>query len=162
MIEYKNKKKEIKIIEKRKVYTNEELDYTCIEIYDKDGIKDYFKLDNNMIDNSIEIYNGKEIFILQYPKGNELSFSDGTILGIKDNKIIHNCSICNGSSGSQILSRYSNNSIIGLHYGSDNKINLANNFISIFNDIKKLKIFVNTLKGKVITFDFESEDYKVV
>ena len=115
-----------------------------------------------MIDNSIEIYNGKEIFILQYPKGNELSFSDGTILGIKDNKIIHNCSICNGSSGSQILSRYSNNSIIGLHYGSDNKINLANNFISIFNDIKKLKIFVNTLKGKVITFDFESEDYKVV
>ena len=115
-----------------------------------------------MIDNSIEIYKGKEIFILQCLKGNELSFSDGVMLGIKDNKIIHNCSTCKGSSGSPIISRYSNNCVIGLHYGSDNKINLANNFISIFNDIKKLKIFVNTLKGKVITFDFESEDYKVV
>ena len=57
-----------------------ELDYTCIEIYDEDGIKEYFKIDNQIIDNSIEIYNGKEMIILQYPKENPFSFSEGIIL----------------------------------------------------------------------------------
>jgi len=123
-LEYKNKKKEIKITEKRKVYTNKELDYTCIEILKNDEIEGYFKIDNNLMDNSIRIYKGYEIFILQYPKGNELSFSAGIILGIQDSKLIHNCSTCKGSSGSPIILR-SNNSIIGLHYGSDNKINLC-------------------------------------
>ena len=112
-----------------------------------------------LIDNSIEIYKGKEILILQYPKENELSFSDGIILGIKDNKIIHNCSMCKGPSGSPIISRYSNNSIIGLDYGSDNKINLSTNFISILNDIKKMKIFFNNLSGKILTVYVQSHDY---
>ena len=52
-------------------------------------LKDFFIIDEQIIDNSIEIYKNKDIFILQYPKGNELSFSDGIILGFKDNKIIH-------------------------------------------------------------------------
>jgi len=161
-IEKKKKKKEIKITEKRKVYTNKELDYTCIEILKNDKIEDYFKIDNNLMDNSIKIYKDYEIFILQYPKGNELSFSDGIILGIQDSKLIHNCSTCEGSSGSPIILR-SNNSIIGLHYGSDEKINLANNFISIFNDIKMMKMMkifiINTIGSAKLTFDFESTDY---
>ena len=112
-----------------------------------------------MLDNSIEIYKGKEIFILQYPKGNELSCSDGIILGIKDNKVIHNCSTCKGSSGSPIISRYSNNCVIGLHTGSDNKINLSTNFISVFNDIKIIKFYVVTLSGQNLTFYSEPKDY---
>ena len=112
-----------------------------------------------MIDNSIQIYKGTEIFILQYPKGNELSCSDGIILGIKDNKVIHNCSTCKGSSGSPIISRYSNNCVIGLHYGSDNKINLSTNFISIFNDIKIIKIYVNTYSIKTLTLYCKPKDY---
>ena len=40
IFEYKNKKKIIKIKEDRKVYTNKELDYTCIEIFNKDEIKE--------------------------------------------------------------------------------------------------------------------------
>jgi len=135
-LEYLNKKKIIEITKDRKVFTNKELDYTCIEIYEKDNIKEYFKIDNQIIKNSIEIYKDRDIFILQYPKGNEISFSNGIILGIKDNNIIHNCSTYNGSSGSPIISRYSDNSIIGLHYGSDNNINLSTNIISIINDIK--------------------------
>jgi len=162
IIEYKNEKKEIKITENRKVYTNEVLDYTIIEIYDKDGIKEYFKIDNQIIDNSIEIYNDKEIFILQYPKDNQLSFSEGIILGFEDNKIIHNCSTCNGSSGSPIISRYSNNSIIGLHYGAEDKINVSTNIISIFNSIIRgeIQILVRILDLdiKTITLDVRLGD----
>jgi len=138
IIEYKNKIKSIEITEDRKVYTNKELDYTCIEIFDKDNIKDYFTIDENLIEHSIEIYKNKEIFILQYPEGNELSFSSGIILEIKDNKIIHNSSTCDGSSGSPIMIRNSDNSIIGLHCASNksNIFNLSTNIISIFNHIK--------------------------
>ena len=157
-IEYRKKKKILEISKDRKVYTNEELDYTCIEIFDKDEIKEFFNIDKQIIKNSIEIYKDRDIFILQYLKGNEISFSDGIVLGIKDNKIIHNCSTNKGSSGSPIISRYSDNSIIGLHYGSDNKINLSTNINSIINDIiqnihnnhiyNKKNIYINSLKNK--------------
>ena len=63
--------------------------------------------------------------MLQYPKHYELSFSSGIILGIKDHNIIHNCLTYEGSSGSPIIKRYSENSVVGLHCGSDDKINLG-------------------------------------
>ena len=138
ILEYKNKIKRIEITKERKVFTNEELDYTCIELFDKDNIKEYFKIDGNLMEYSIEKYKNKEIFILQYLNGSELFFSSGKILEIEDDKIIHNSSTYQGSSGSPIILRNSDNSIIGLHYGSDkdNTINLATNIISIFNHIK--------------------------
>ena len=40
----KYKEKKIKIDGKRRVYTNEELDYTCIELYKSDGINNYFEM----------------------------------------------------------------------------------------------------------------------
>jgi hypothetical protein len=156
IIEYRNKKERIKIKENRKVYTNEELDYTCIEILDSDNIKDYFKIDENIIEYSIEKYKNKEIFILQYPKGNEISFSSGIILGIKDNKIIHNSSTNKGSSGSPIILRNSDNSIIGLHYGSnqDNTFNISTNIISILNHIKNY----NKINYIIAEIEIEKED----
>ena len=68
---------DIKIKENRKVFTNKELDYTCIELFESDGITDYLKIDllkyddNNLKDN--------DLFILNYPNGNDLSFSYGKI-----------------------------------------------------------------------------------
>ena len=121
-IEYLNKEKIIKITDNRRVFTDKDLDYTCIEILKEDKIKNFFKIDENIIENGINIYKEKDIFILQYPKGNDLSFANGKILSIrKDNKIIHNCSTQEGSSGSPIISRHSDYSIIGLHYGSYTK-----------------------------------------
>ena len=35
-------KKQIKIKANRKVFTNKKLDYTCIELFESDGIKDFF------------------------------------------------------------------------------------------------------------------------
>ena len=138
-------KKEIKINEKRRVYTNKEMDYTCIEIFESDGIYDYFEIDPILFTiNENDVINDLEIFILQYPKGNELSFSYGKILKIKDNnKIIHSGSTEGGSSGSPIIRRDNNKYIIGLHYGGVEKnnknysYNLATIFDSILNDIYK-------------------------
>ena len=137
-LEYKNIIKRIGIKDGRKVYINKDLNYTCIEIYDKDDIKDFFTIDYNIIGKSIEAFKDKDIIILQYSKGNELSISTGKIIGIKNDKMMHNCSINNSSSGSPIISRNLNNSIIGLHYGSDNilNINSSTSIISIIENIK--------------------------
>ena len=147
--EYKNHTKRIKMKEGRKAYTNKELDYTCIEIFDEDKIEDFFKIDKLIINNSIEIYKNDDIFILGYPKGNELAFSDGTISGIKNNIMIHTCSTYVGSSGSPIISRYSDNSVIGLHSGTHEKynFNLATSIISIITDIKNTDYMNNYLKS---------------
>ena len=67
--------KEIEIDKNRRVYTDKELDYTCIELYKSDGIEDYFKIDKNILNNNNNELKNKDIFILQYPKGNEISFS---------------------------------------------------------------------------------------
>ena len=116
-IEYNNKGKTIEIDDKRRVFTDKELDYTCIEIYESDGIEDYFKIDPILFtDNRNSIINSN-IFILQYPEGNELCFSYGKIKLIKDNNIIHSASTKEGSSGSPIIRRSNQNYIIGLHYG---------------------------------------------
>ena len=45
VFEYCKNIKKIKITENRKVFTNKELDYTCIELFESDGILDYFKID---------------------------------------------------------------------------------------------------------------------
>ena len=135
--------------EGRKAYTNKELDYTCIEIFDEDKIEDFFKIDKLIINNSIEIYKNLDIFILGYPKGNELAFSNGTISGIKNNIMIHTCSTYDGSSGSPIISKYSDNSVIGLHFGTHEKynFNLSTSIISIINDIKNTDYINNYLKS---------------
>jgi len=51
---------------------------------------------------------------------------------------MHNCSTIKGSSGSPIILRNSDNSIIGLHYESNryNNFNISTNIISIINHIK--------------------------
>ena len=148
---------------KRRVFTNNELDYTCIELLESDNINDYFKIDpklfkydkNKLIDN--------DIFILQYPKVNDLlfSFSYGKILSLKDNKIIHNTSTDNGSSGTPIIRRNKENYIIGLHKGwikenkNEYKFNLATSFNSILDNIKEQ--YYNEINCIYIPNEYENE-----
>ena len=142
-------KKEIEITEERKVYTNEELDYTCIELFESDGIKDFFEIEPDLFKYDINnILKDNDIFILQFPKGNDLYFSHGIIKSIKDNIIEHNASTEEGSSGSPIIRRTGKNYVIGLHFGGGIKnknkdkylYNLATDFVSIIDDIKKQEI----------------------
>ena len=114
--EYCGNKNTITITKNRKVFTNEELDYTCIEILEIDNINNFFNIDKSFF-NDINSLINKEIFILQYPKGN-LSFDKGKILNIKNNKIMHSVSTGTGSSGSPLIKRYNNKYVIGIHRGA--------------------------------------------
>ena len=58
---------------------------------------------------------------MQYPEGNELCFSYGKVLSLKENYIVHTASTKDGSSGSPIIRRSEDNYIIGLHYGGFKK-----------------------------------------
>lgn len=137
-IEYQNKKKVIKINGSRRAYTNEYLDYTCIEILDEDNIKKFFLIDENIKDENS--YQFKEIFILQYPGGyDKLSFSAGKIITIESNLIKHTCATKPGSSGSPMISRFSNYNVVGLHFGAEIKKNKSKEFnlsIPIYSVIK--------------------------
>ena len=121
-----------------------------IEIFDEDDIKGYFKIDENLLEYSIEAYNSKEIFMLQCPKGNGILFSSGTIIEYKNNNIFHNSSTNKGSSGSPIILRYSDNSIIRLHSGASksNIFNRGINIIAIINNIKNCIIAEIEIKEK--------------
>ena len=150
-MDYKDKptSKILEISEKRRVFTSEELDYTCVEIFEKDNIfnnneiEKLFKIDQNILEENSSKNNNIDIFILQYPKGNEISLSSGKIKSILGNEIYHTATTIEGSSGSPIIIR-DNYSIIGLHFGSkisEKKkglmdFNLGTNIIGIINDIK--------------------------
>ena len=137
--------KKIKIDGKRKIFSNTKLDYTCIELYESDGIKHFFQIDPLFLTEDKNLLKNTDIFILQYPKGNKISFSYGKILLLKDNRLVHSASTEEGSSGSPIIRRGKENYLIGLHYGGiKNKkenynfiFNCATIFDSILNDMTK-------------------------
>ena len=117
-----NEAKKIDLNIKRVIYYNKDYDTTIIEIKEEDKIKEYLELDDNILkDNEQIFYEGKSIYIIQYPKGQngeeEACVSFGTLNKINEYNIIHKCSTDSGSSGSPILN-LKNNKIIGIHKGT--------------------------------------------
>ena len=158
---YKAIEKKIEITNKRHVFTNKELDYTCIELFESDGIIDYFKIDPKLIKNDKNSLKDNDIFILQFPNGNDLSFSCGKIKYLMDNKIMHNASTDKGSSGSPIIRRSKDNYIVGLHSGGvkkkkkeEYKYNLATSFDSILDNILEKSNIINCI---YINYDDEAK-----
>ena len=121
-IQYNCEEKWIKIkldLNERYIIYNKEMDVTIIEIK-KDEIKDkYFLLPN--INNNIEYIN-KDIYIVQYPQGNKLSYSEGKIININNNELIYDASTKSGSSGSPILLK-NTTEVIGIHKQGSNRKN---------------------------------------
>ena len=91
-------------------FTNKELDYTCIEILDSDKIKKFFFVDDAIFNEKNSLID-KEIFTLQYPKGN-FRFHIGKILNINYNRFEHNIPTDQGSSGASLIRRYNINLIV--------------------------------------------------
>ena len=99
-----NEAKKIDLNIKRVIYYNKDYDTTIIEIKEEDKIKEYLELDDNILkDNEQIFYEGKSIYIIQYPKGQngeeEACVSFGTLNKINEYNIIHKCSTDSGSSG---------------------------------------------------------------
>ena len=133
---YEGKIKKINL-SKRKRYTNKNLDYTCIEIFEEDNINRYYNIDQRIIQSNPREFKDEDIYILHYPYGGDLSFSPGKITAMKNSSILHNCSTEGGASGSPIISRY-NSSIIGLYHPPNKEYDCihAKNISFILNDIK--------------------------
>jgi NIMA (never in mitosis gene a)-related kinase len=118
-ISLNNDNEKIKIdlgIERENFYFNKEYNTTFIEIKDKDNIKNYLELDENIF-NENEYYENKSIYLLQYLYKKEIHVSYGYINEINDKKEIkYICYTDNGSIGSPILN-IKNNKVIGIHTG---------------------------------------------
>ena len=146
--EYCGENKKIKINDRYK-FTDKELDYTCIEIFENDGVNNYFKIERSFEKDS-------EIFILQYPNGN-FSHASGKIIDINNERFLHSASTDNGSSGSPLIKRNCINSVIGIHYGrkmENEKIthNLGTSFEYIIKDI------TDTLSGNNIKLKYNTNN----
>ena len=144
-IDKKEIEKEINLEYQRYKYTNAKKDFTIIEILDEDNIESFFEIDENAL--GIGIGEKKQIFSIQYPKGENLKISLGIIskekLIFKNPELqeLNNISFAYdigteaGSSGSPIISE-DNLRVIGLHKGAskNKKYNLGiylNNIIEI-------------------------------
>ena len=110
---------EIEIDESRKIYTSEKYDITMIELKEKDKIeKDSFMDVDSQIfkENPNEIYKNKQIYLLHYPKGEQMVFSNGIIKNINEYTIQHLCDSSGGSSGGPLINA-NNYRVIGVHKG---------------------------------------------
>jgi len=129
-LEYLNEPKIIEITKDRRKFTSELFDYTCIEIFEEDNIKKFFKIDKSF-------FQKEEIFILQHPLGGKISHSVGRINEVKNNIINHTASTLGGSSGSPLIKRSNIDLILGIHFGAEGgHLNLGTPFSIIIEDIK--------------------------
>jgi V8-like Glu-specific endopeptidase len=144
-IQQNNNKYKIKITEDRFSSTNEDLDYTCIQIFDNEPYNNYLIIDNEINnDNAYEKYKDDKFIIIQYIRNEDYpSVDDGEIKKINNNKeIYYNISTLPGSSGSPIINLSRNLNVIGIHCGNVKKeqfkdlCNRGIYFQQILNDIK--------------------------
>ena len=142
------KDNELKKIElnDRKKYTNEEYDITIIEIKEnRDNIKDYFEIDENIMNEGYNIkYIKQSIYLLQYLKEERL-VSYGIIKELNgEYNFKHLCHTENGSSGGPILNK--ENKVIGIHK-EGHKINNYNIGLFINKPIKEF-ICINEINKR--------------
>ena len=162
-INYQTKDISIEITEKRNVFTDKTLDYTCVEIFEEDGINNFFEIDEDVINKKM-LLNDQEIFILQYCQNSSIGSSTGKIFHITDNKMVHSAVTENGSSGSPLIRRRRTEIkfVVGIHFGAlegqryGNLANLATPFDNILEDLK-LKI-IESSKIKIIAHIAIPED----
>ena len=164
-IEHNKEKKIIKLSENRFKCTNEELDYTCIEILKEDGFNNYFKIDKNInINNPYEEYKYDEYVMIQYPGGDDVSFAQGYINNIKDENIIYTMKTEYGSSGSPLILDTRNLKIIGIHYQKTSKNNDEKKAIFmkyIIQDIEKQLQNYNNNKDNNNKFNINKDNQKI-
>ena len=109
----------ITIGKERKVYTSWEYDITIIQIMPNDGldITSFLDIDERIFQKA-DIFNNQSVYLLHYPRGEQVGYSIGSILIKLDSvNIKHKCSTELGSPGSPLLN-LSNLKIIAIHKGA--------------------------------------------
>jgi len=139
-------------LSQRKIWADETIDFTCIEIKEnQDNIHTFFKLDDND-DNGINFNSSNDCYknqkVLIYGINNKkLAYDPGVIKKIKEYSFAYNANTYPGCSGGCIVN-YDNNCIIGIHRGEiktgNSKAINAGIFIKdvIRYILKKVKIYI--------------------
>ena len=112
-----------------------------------DGLKknSFFELDNQIFnDNATIIFKNEQIFLLHYPKGIEMTFSQGLIQNISEDgyTIEHLCSSQEGSSGGPLINS-TRFQVIGIHKGGAKGANNFNLGTLLKKPIEEFKIKMN-------------------
>ena len=118
---FEEEEKIIKIDDERKIYKSikDEYDTTIIEIKKTDGFdfKNFLEVDESVFkDNLDSLLKNKTIYVIHYPKLDEIKYSVDAINFIDGHKIRHFCETDPGSSGSPILN-LDTFKVIGIHSG---------------------------------------------
>ena len=116
--DYENKKNLITLNkEEREInkYKNNDLDITIVQILEKDDINEFYFLLPNLDYKNLK---DRNIYIPQFPEGNDLSYSKGEIIKVKKYELFHNASTKEGSSGSLIFLK-NTTKVIGIHKQGD-------------------------------------------
>ena len=121
---------------KRRKWTNEDLDYTCLEILKEDNLNvDSFEIEDNNYD--YKNYDKLGIITIEC----QLNFDKGILSYIPNSKLFyHDCNTESGYSGAPIL-LINNFKLIGIHcgYQKNSDKNLGIYIKEILNDINKKK-----------------------
>ena len=103
----------------RKIWTNEQYDYTIVEIKKIDNIQNFLFYDTNIIkqDFSYKNYQNESIIVPSFIENKELETDKGNITLTSNNIFFfHNCNTVKGSSGGPIID-LNNYKVIGVHKG---------------------------------------------
>ena len=92
----------INLSQKRFKYTNNEMDYTVIEIIELDEIFDHLEIDDFV---SAKSYQNENIYCIEYPLGQIARISEGKIIKQYKWNLIHTLATNKGSSGSPLLNK---------------------------------------------------------
>ena len=142
-----NGKTKVISLKQRKIWTDEKMDCTCIEIKEKeDNIHTFFNLDDNALKNncSNDNYLNKNVLIFGINKNDkQLAFSNGVIKINEDSFFAYTCNTYPGCSGGCIVNQFNNN-IIGIHRGeiktgNQNAVNAGIYINHVINNIKQFK-----------------------
>ena len=148
----------------RLTFTDSFYDITIIELKENDGLDIYgLEVDYEEYDASLEEFKNLQIYLIHYPRSNNVCKNFGEIYNISEDDLTikHTCSTEKGSSGGPIIN-LNNLKVIGVHKGGlvNKSFNLGTfikGSIEKFNETYK-KIY-ETSKPKVFTF-LKYIDYK--
>lgn len=166
-IKLNNYLKKISLNISRRIWTDEKIDFSCIEILKEDNIdiNNPFEIDENCynINYDIKEYNERGIIIPSIGLSKEIELSQGIIYYLKNinDMFFHNCNTEGGFSGGAII-LVNNLKIMGMHKGYDkqNKKNVGIYIKKILENLKEEKRIYRTNSKAIQTMKYLQQEFE--
>jgi len=157
--DYKSETREIDLNKDKRIiedYKELDIDIIIIQILEEDNIDKKYFLTPYM--GEISNLKRKRIYITQFPKGENLCFSKGYIMRIKNYELIHNASTDMGSSGSPIFLE-NTREVIGIH--KQGNIEKTENYINFLYPVIESLNLGNKIINNNEKYIYENGDYYI-